>query len=259
MTSILVGHRGASAEYPENTLLSFRSAIAAGLTAFELDVVQSQDGIPFVMHDDSVDRTTDGAGNCYDLPWSTIAALDAGSWKGTAFVGEKVPRFEDVLNCFINQAVFILVEIKGNDNYINLPQRVARLIRDRKMENQCLVMSTNWDYVDAVKATHQECITGILGSGNNITTAITRASNGGHHFISWDYRNITQEMVNLVHAAGRSLNVWTVNTAADIQNMIDLGVDSISGDHPARLKTAAETNSIIPFTPISSDPSPDHR
>ena len=259
MTSFFVGHRGASAEEPENTMLSFKSAIANGMTAFEIDVVQSQDGIPFVMHDDTVDRTTDGAGNCYDLSWATVAALDAGSWKSAVFAGVKVPKFEDVLNRFKDQAVFIVVEIKGNVNYASLPQCVASLIREKKMENQCLVMSANWDYVDAVKAENQKCITGILGSGRSISGAIVKAISGGHRFISWDFRNITQDMVNLVHASGLILNVWTVNTVKDIQHMIDLGVDSISGDYTARLKTAADNNTIVPITPISSDPFPNHK
>lgn len=259
MTSFFVGHRGASAEKPENTMLLFKSAIATGMTAFELDVVQSQDGIPFVMHDDRVDRTTDGAGNCYDLSWATVAALDAGSWKNTVFAGEKAPRLEDVLNSFRSQAVFILVEIKDNVNYGSLPQRVASLIREKQMENQCLVMSANWDYADTVKAENPKCITGILGSGNSITDAIARAISAGHRFISWDFRSITPDMVNLVHASGLTLNVWTVNNALDIQNMIDLGIDSISGDYTARLKTAADNNAIIPITPTASDPFPNHR
>lgn len=259
MTSFLIGHRGASAEKPENTLLSFKTAITNGMTAFELDVVQSQDGIPFVMHDDSVDRTTNGTGNCYDLPWSTVAALDAGSWKDTEFAGEKIPRFEEVLDCFHNQAVKILVEIKGNANYVQLPHRIANLIRARKMENQCLVMSANWDYVDEVKVENPKCLTGILGSGNYIKEAIARAISAGHHFISWDFQYITKEMVNLIHASELSLNVWTVNTASDIQDMIALGVDSISGDYTEILKTAADRNGIVPIIPIFSGPFPDHK
>lgn len=152
MTNCLVGHRGASADTPENTPLSFRTAVRNGMNAFELDVVQSKDGVPFVMHDDRVDRTSNGTGNCYDLPWSSIVDLDAGSWKSAEFSKEKVVKFEDLLDCYHKQPIFILVELKGDPHYHSLPQRAAQFIREREMENQCLVMSFNWDYVDTVKA-----------------------------------------------------------------------------------------------------------
>jgi len=259
MTFYLVGHRGASAEEPENTLRSFQAAIANGMNAFELDLVQSKDGVPFVMHDDCVDRTCNGTGNCYDLAWSSVSVLDAGCWKNIKFLGEKVPSFEDVLNCFKNKAVFLLVEIKNNQHYINLPQRTARLIYDKGMEDQCQVMSFNWDYVDAVKKENPACITGILGIGRNIKAAIARAKSAGHTFISWDYKNITPEMVYLVHEAGLTLNVWTVNTSRAMQKMIDLGVDSISSNDTRRLKAIADKNAIIPIRPMFSDPFPVHK
>lgn len=259
MTNQLAGHRGASAEKPENTLCSFLAAVANGMNTIELDLVQSRDGIPFVMHDDRVDRTSSGTGYCYNLTWQAVSALDAGAWKRLKFRGENVPSFEQVLDCFQNQPVFILVEIKENPHYKNLPRRVGRMIQEKGMEHQCQVMSFNWDYVDAVKQENPACITGILGSGRSIKGAIDRAQRGGHTFISWDYRNVTPAMVKLVHEAGMTLNVWTVNTARSIQKMIDLGVDSISGNHTRRLKAIADQNGIALLRPTSSGPAPDQK
>lgn len=259
MTNFLVGHRGASADKPENTLCSFQAAVAHGMNTIELDLVQSRDGVPFVMHDDQVDRTSNGSGYCYDLPWSAVSRLDAGSWKRLKFRGEKVSSFAEVLNCFQNQPLFMLVEIKENLHYQNLPQRTARLIQEKGMEHQCQVMSFNWDYVDAVKQENPACVTGILGSGRSCKSTLNRAQNGGHNFISWDYKYVTPAMVQLVHEAGLTLNVWTVNKARAIQKMIDLGVDSISSNHTRRLIDIADTNGIIPLRPTFSGPSPDHK
>jgi len=259
MTNLLVGHRGASAEKPENTLCSFQAAVANGMNAIELDLVQSRDGVPFVMHDDRVDRTSNGAGYCYNLPWQSVSSLDAGSWKSLKFRGEKVPSFAQVLESFQNQPVFILAEIKESQYYHALPQRAARLIQEKGMEPQCLVMSFNWDYADAVKQENPACVTGILGSGRSMKEAVERAQRGGHTFISWDYKNVTPTMVQLVHEAGLTLNVWTANTARAIQRMIDLGVDSISSNHTRRLKTIADRNGIVQLKPTFSGPAPDHK
>lgn len=126
------------------------------------------------------------------------------------------------------------------------------------MEHQCQVMSFNWDYADAVKNENPGCITGILGSGQEITNAIARA-NSRHQFISWNFADITQEMVEQIHASGMTLNVWTVNNEKDMQRMIDLGVDSISSDDTVLLKSIADKNAIEPIRPSVCGLSPDHK
>lgn len=109
----LIAHRGASAAAPENTLLAFERALAAGAEVLECDVQMSRDGTVVVMHDATVDRTTDGRGAVRELAWPELRALDAGypARFGTAFAGERIPRLEQLLERARGRAA-VFVEIK---------------------------------------------------------------------------------------------------------------------------------------------------
>lgn len=93
----VIGHRGAAAHAPENTLAGFRKAAELGARMVEFDVKLTRDGVPVVLHDDTVDRTTDGTGAVRDLGFAEIRALDAGGWFAPAFAGARVPTLEEVL------------------------------------------------------------------------------------------------------------------------------------------------------------------
>lgn len=104
-------HRGASAVAPENTLAAFTAALEAGADGIELDVHLTRDGVPVVMHDETVDRTTNGSGRIRDLSHAEINTLDAGAWFGPDWRGEKVPTLEDVLDGFADR-LKLNVEVK---------------------------------------------------------------------------------------------------------------------------------------------------
>ncbi|MEM4152119.1 MAG: glycerophosphodiester phosphodiesterase family protein, partial [Nitrososphaerota archaeon] len=94
---LIVAHRGLSCRFPENTLRAVKEALRLGVDGVEVDVRVCRDGVVVLMHDESVERTTNGSGRVRDLTWAEIRGLDAGSWKGEEFAGERVPRLEDVL------------------------------------------------------------------------------------------------------------------------------------------------------------------
>lgn len=108
----VIGHRGAAAHAPENTLASFRKAAALGTRMVEFDVKLTRDGVPIVMHDDMVDRTTDGTGAVRDMTFDRIRTLDAGGWFGPAFAGERVPTLEETLRLCLDLGLAINIEIK---------------------------------------------------------------------------------------------------------------------------------------------------
>src|SRR5512135_2857797 len=109
---LVIAHRGSSAYAPENTLAAFRLAAEQEADAIELDVDLTRDGHVIVMHDATVDRTTDGHGRVADLTLDEIRRIDAGAWKGAAFNGERVPLLEEVFEA-VGQRMLINVEIKG--------------------------------------------------------------------------------------------------------------------------------------------------
>jgi glycerophosphoryl diester phosphodiesterase len=105
-------HRGAGKLAPENTLAAFRLGASHGFHAFECDVKLSADGVPFLLHDATLERTTSGAGPADALPWAALASLDAGSWHGEAFAGEPIPSFEAIAKFCIASGYALNVEIK---------------------------------------------------------------------------------------------------------------------------------------------------
>ncbi len=244
MTKFFAGHRGYSTVHPENTMSAFQGAVEQGLTGIELDVVLSSDGVPFVMHDDTVDRTTDGSGYCYELTWEMVSDMTVDIGLGN----ERVPAFEQVLDYFQDSPVFIIVEIKVNDHYVGLASKVADLIVQKNMQHQCQVITHDLGYLDTVKSVDPRIKTGILGISDP-TYAIDYAIAKGHKFLSWSIADLSRERVDAIHMAGLEVNTWTANTLVGIQRMIDLGVESISGDNAALLSSAAASNGIVQSIP----------
>jgi glycerophosphoryl diester phosphodiesterase len=125
--TLRIGHRGAAAVAPENTIASFRRAVELGPEAMELDVQRTKDGHLVVMHHDTVDRTTDGTGHVAELTFARIRRLDAGSWNGTAFAGERVPTLDE-LGDALRPEILLFVEIKGTADQGTLgPQKSSPL------------------------------------------------------------------------------------------------------------------------------------
>ncbi len=139
---LVIGHRGASAYAPENTLAAFNRAFEMGADGIELDVVLSKDGVPIVIHDDTLDRTTNGSGSVGAMDCAAISQLDAGAWFDRQFSGERVPTLEQVL-CQLTRGL-INVEIKytavrlDNDR---LEQAVASVIEQTHSQARVLVSS----------------------------------------------------------------------------------------------------------------------
>lgn len=131
----LVNHRGLSPGYPENTLVAFRNSIAMGVDAIEIDLRATKDGEIVIMHDDTVDRTTDGAGKVSDLTLAQIKALDAGSYAGAQFAGQKVPTFEEALATAKGTGVRLLLDIKT----AAVTERSVRLAEQYGMVDQVIV------------------------------------------------------------------------------------------------------------------------
>src|SRR5438067_170423 len=110
---ILIAHRGGALEVPENTLAAFRYAISIGMSWVELDVQMSSDGALVVIHDETVDRTTDGTGAVGSLTFEELRRLDAGSWFGQQYEGEVIPMLREVLDLCIPNSVGLVIELKS--------------------------------------------------------------------------------------------------------------------------------------------------
>ena len=230
---IVIGHRGFSARYPENTLLSFRKAVELGVDGVELDVRLSKDGMAVLMHDATVDRTTNGIGAVADLTWEQLRTLGAGSWKAEEFANERIPLLGDVLNA-LPAELMVHVEIKPE----GITPTVARVIRDMNAEDRVTICSFHASVIaDAVKLLPSAPRILIAGAeaGKDMDAFkafIRRALEHGANAISVHYAGIQPAFVRYAHQRAVPVIAWTINDGETLARMLDMGEDTIVSDHP---------------------------
>ncbi len=225
-TEIIFAHRGYSEIYPENTMLAFEKAIEAGVNGVELDVQRSSDGVIVVMHDTTLERTTDSSGPVESASWSQLSALDAGH--GTPFSGRhdtRVPRLDEVLDYFKNRPeIFLIVELKGENN---IGAEVANLIAGRQMENQAWVEATDPLFLDAARTAAPE-ITTLLQE--TLPEVLSAAVSGRYSAISVDHTVYSgnPQFQRDTEAAGLFASVFTTDTDDEIKAAIKSGARAIT-------------------------------
>lgn len=247
LKNLLVAHRGYSAVYPENTLLAFEKAVENGANCFELDVQRTKDGKLVCLHDVTVDRTTNGTGNIKDLTWDYVKTLDAGSWKNSQFAGEKIPSLDEVFERFKNENVFILIEMKNDNNYVGIEKQIADLIKKYMIEEQVLYFSFDWESVNKIKQYYPLITTGLLASGTSLLDdALSAALLNKHSFISWDYYTLLNnpDYITLWRKNGLSVNTWTVNNINTLQTLHDEGINMLTSDYSNYLTEIKDINLI---------------
>ncbi|GAA0322455.1 glycerophosphodiester phosphodiesterase [Bacillus carboniphilus] len=141
--TLIYAHRGSKGTHPENTLIAFEHAIHLGVDGIELDVHLSKDGHLIVIHDETVDRTTNGTGYIRDLTLTEIKRLDAGSWFSTEYEGEQVPTLSEVLELMKNTTLYLNIEIKADIiPYENIEEKILQAIRDSDFDEKRIIISS---------------------------------------------------------------------------------------------------------------------
>lgn len=231
-----VAHRGASGYAPENTMAAFEKGFEMKSDYIELDVQMSKDGKLVVIHDTTVDRTTNGTGKVADLTFEELVALDAGSKFNEAFAGERIPSFEEVLDAFRGR-IGILIEIKAPELYPGIEEKVANALTERSMDKpaneKIIVQSFNFDSMKKFHALLPNVPVGVLTSSEVDLTDVKLEE----FAVYADYVNPTQslvnkELVNRVHARNMKIQAWTVRKLEQVQPLLDAGVDGIITDYP---------------------------
>ncbi len=238
---LVIAHRGSSAYAPENTLAAFMLAAEQGADAIELDVDVTRDGHVVVMHDPTVDRTTDGQGRVADLTLDEIRRVDAGAWKDAAFKGERVPLLEEVLEV-VGRQVLINVEIKGMSlRGQGLEEKVAALLERHGLIDRAIISSFNPFALRRAKHINPRLACGLIYApdlpiflrGAWLAPLIPGLNARHPH-----HSQINQGIVDQFHARGLAVNVWTVNQAGIARAMAQAGVDGIMGDDPMLIREA---------------------
>lgn len=243
MRPIVFAHRGGSALAPENTIPAFDNGLARGADGLEFDVHLSRDGVPVVIHDATVDRTTNGTGAVADLTAGTLAALDAGYrfTRDGAFpfrgLGFGVPALQDVLDRF--RHVPLLVELKSADP--ELASLVVGQIRAVDGIGRISVGSFLRGAIEAVRACEPRITTGAATDEikSELTAAVFGSGARKPPFQSFQVpevhagmRVVTRDFVARAHGVGVSVIVWTVDREDDILRLLEWGVDGLITDRP---------------------------
>ena len=241
-TPLIVAHRGDSANAPENTLASFRLALANGADGIELDVMFSADQKLVVIHDDTLDRTTNGQGLVGATPSDAIRELDAGSRFGEKFKGEPVPLLDEVFAEFGGKFL-INVELKNYKTPKDqLPDFVVALIKKHGLSESVMLSSFNARNLPRAKTLAPEIRTGlltlpgILGLPMRGVLGRRYAADDLHPF----YRDVSARLVQSRHNLGQRVNVWTVDEPEDLRRMQSFGVDMIICNDPSHARRILE-------------------
>ncbi len=250
----LFAHRGASGEAPENTLVAFRRAVAIGVPYAELDVHATRDGQVVVIHDPTVERTTDGQGRVRDYTLAELQRLDAGYRfspdDGHTFPfrasGVTVPTLREVLlHC---PELRFTIEIKQADPPIE--ELVLAVVRECDRAEEVLLASEHDHVLARVRALAPEVATSFaVGEGLDLFQRILTAQLAGYHppgqalQAPLEFRGIpliTAQTVTAAHALGLEVHVWTINDPQEMERLFALGVDGIMSDFPAQLLAVAQ-------------------
>jgi len=229
----VIGHRGASGEAPENTMAAFRLAVEQGADLIETDVHLSADGVPVLIHDPTLDRTTDGHGpvSCYTM--AQLKELDAGSWFSPDFAGERLLSLDELLD-WASGRVPVSIEIKnGPIHYPEIEQIVLGSLRRHDMVRSAIVISFDHPTVWRLKQLCPELICGVLFACCPVSASIL-ATQAGADCLLPHWSNLSRAMVEEAHALGLAVSPWVVDRDEELEFVLAVGVDAIATNFPGR-------------------------
>ncbi|MEK4110545.1 glycerophosphoryl diester phosphodiesterase [Paenibacillus sp. DS2363] len=211
MNNLCVAHRGFSSIAPENTMAAFLMAMERPEVQWmELDVQLSRDGVPVVIHDFTVDRTTNGKGLVRETDWADLQRLDAGAWKNKSYKGERIPALSELLDRSCGR-VRLNIELKTQgDMYPGLPAAVIHEVRKRHMQNDVVITSFESAALIEVKKLAPEIQTGLIidARPGDLLTALRQMN---CTFLSIGYTNVDKSLMNEMRSAGIRVMAWTVD------------------------------------------------
>ncbi len=219
----IIAHRGASAVAPENTLAAFRLAADLGADGVELDVRATADGQLVVIHDDLVDRTTDGTGAIAALTLAQVHRFDAGRKFGPAFVGERVPLLSEVFDAARGR-LLVDVEVKAP----GIVRSLIDLVREMKMAESVLITSFDLQTISDARALAPEIAAGLLQPAAHPQVAVRL---GVAAYLP-EIGALSADVMTLCRASRLRVIPWTVRTEDQARHALRLGVDGMIADDP---------------------------
>jgi glycerophosphoryl diester phosphodiesterase len=238
--TLIFGHRGASHYAPMNTIPAFEMAAELGADGVELDVHRSVDGHAVVVHDFTVDATTDGTGEVAQMTLADLRNLDAGSWKASHYAGVRIPTLDEVFEA-IGQRLFINVEIKSTAlRSDGIEQLVADGIRRHNLVDRVVVSSFNPLALRRFHRVLPEALIGYLVSDELPFFVGWFAIGMTYHAYHPNERMLTPALIEKYKARGHWINTWTVNDPARARALAALKLDALITDQPDVIREALD-------------------
>jgi len=230
----VVAHRGASGDFPENTAVAFQEAIRLDVDAIELDVHLTADGELLVIHDPTVDRTSDGVGPVADLSMAQIGELDAGSWFDARFAGVRLLTLSGALD-LMPPAMVLNVHVKAGaeDRDVVVPKTVQELVRRGLIETAFIAS----DEASLAVARRVEPGLEICNLSTQPTeTYVDRCSAIGCRILQPANNQTDSDLVRRAHESGMKVNPFYADDEGEMRRLIGCGVDGILTNYPERLQ-----------------------
>ena len=235
---LIIAHRGDSVHAPENTLPAFASAVKLKADLVELDYYHSKEGVPVVIHDNFLDRTTDAEAILgqakmlvEETPLADLQKLDAGIWFDPKFKGTKLPTLAESLDLIQSGSVTLIERKKG------IADTCIKLLREKKLVDQVVVQSFDWKYVRDCHELEPDLVLAVLGGGKDALSAarLDAAAATGASIIAWDHAKLTKAQIAAIHARGLKAWCYTVDDSARAQELVAAGIDGIITNAPRKI------------------------
>ena len=238
---LVIAHRGASAAAPENTIAAFERALTDGADAIELDVHLSRDDHPVVIHDPTLERTTDGSGPVRGHTMRELKRLDAGAWRGPAFAGQRLQTLQEVLERFRGRTSF-WIELKGGpDLYPDVEERIVGLLEVYDVIDGALVQTFDPAALARLRAFSRELSLGVLlaRAPLDVERDVPLTANA----VCPSAEILGAPERETIRRSGRQCHVWTVNEPALMDRLVEWSVDGIITDRPELLRARLRARS----------------
>ena len=236
--SMIMAHRGYSAQAPENTLPAFQMCLDNRFAAAELDVQMLADGTIVVLHDDNIKRTTGVNKNVWEVTYDEIKNLDNGSFFDKSFSGTTIPTLDEVLRLAGsgNDKLYLNIEIKRNGHDDGIVEKVVEIIRNNNYMDYCDVTSQDYETLEDVRKVDPAILTAYTSAiGIGDIDSLDAAD-----IISIQETFATYENIDRIHRAGKKVFVWTVNEEDTMKKLISLNVDAILTNDPALCRSVID-------------------
>lgn len=243
----VIAHRGASSVAPENTMAAFRKAVEMGAGFIETDLQLSRDARLVALHDDTLDRTTNGRGSVSSKTLQELRALDAGSWFRTSnheaapgFAGERIPTIEEILAFGREHEIGLHLEVKATGPS-GVEHAIVGALRASGEIPRSIVLSFSQSVLRRVRQLEPLAMTGFLFSDRFPSVVATAVEVGARQLLPRTDR-VTRELVTEAHAHDLKVVTWTADTPEEMRKLISAGVDGIITDYPDRLVEILRTS-----------------